>query len=150
MTLNDVLNAVAARVGTLNLSLAGVAVPVVVRKIPTHQAGVDPGTRITVCKSPVAEAIKRIGGIYDLTTWRVRVVVESPNRDDQVKNLDVYSGWRDQLMTAFAQKPTDLMGLDNLQDLRAAPAEFLEAEKIAEGWDHQAVDVLVGIVRART
>jgi hypothetical protein len=147
--IEPILQAVAIKVAALNPTIAAQPVPVVVRKLARRQEGVDPARQLTVCKSPVPEETRRFGGKYDLDTWRVRLSVEAPNNDDQVANLDDYSTLRQQLIDGFKKKPDDLMGLDNLRDVRAVPAEFLDYEKIEQNYDHFAVDVLVSVVRER-
>src|SRR5262245_59127691 len=116
--IDQINQGIAARVATLGLTFETAPVPIKIRKLPRHQEGVAPVTQITVCKSPSPETVRRWGGIYDLWTYRHRVVVEAPNRDDQQANLPTYSGWRDQIAKAFEQKPADLMGLDNLRDCK--------------------------------
>jgi hypothetical protein len=64
--------------------------------------------------------------------------------------LPEHTALRDALKDAFKVKPADLMGLDNLRDVRALPGRLFDRALSKAGYDFQSVEVTVDIVAART
>jgi hypothetical protein len=149
MDIDTVLDAVASRVESLNLSLGGNAIPVAKGKHPRQGEGEGANTQVMVCPARDPRAQRRFTSRHDLETYRVRVALWTPGNHDNTANLTELAAIEDQIQQALDHKPADLLGLDDLRDVRADTALFLDRPAFLDGWDALVTDVELDIVRER-
>lgn len=149
ITLDTVLDAVRTHVLTLGLPLTPVK-----HKAGKFEDGLDTKPLLGVHRSEgKPEQITRwasrgaTGGGYFSWTYRVTLSFIGANGNDQATTLANLTSWRDTLCEAFKSKPTNLMGLDGLRDVRCKPAEFLPDTWIDKYLDVSLVDVEVEVIK---
>jgi len=145
---NAVLDAIVTRAQGLGLLADGAPVPIVKRKQPKRRQD-DPPLLIVVCPSQRPDEIRRWTNIHDRFLYFSTVAVIGRNRDDQLTSLPEHTALRDALKDAFKVKPADLMGLDNLRDVRATGGRLFDRALAKAGYDFQSVEVTVDIVEDR-
>lgn len=145
----NVLDAVAARLAGLGLTLAGAVVPVSVAKQPHQQEGQTQATQLTVCAAPRARESRRWTYLHQREDFGVLVVLWTPGNRDRTANFADLSAIEAAVNDAFDSKPADLMGLDGLRDCKADTNVFLDRGAYLQGWDASVTLVTVSIVRVR-
>jgi hypothetical protein len=123
-------------------------VPIVKRKLPKRRQA-DPDLFIVVCPSLRPDEIRRWTNRHDRFLYFSTLAVIGRNKDDALTTLPEHTALRDALKDAFKAKPADLMGLDNLRDVRAAPGRLFDRALAKAGYDFQSVEVTVDIVQDR-
>jgi len=151
--IDQVVNAVTARVGGLTLSLGGNAVPVLKAKAPRQDNGSTYNTQITVCPSDRPKEVTRSDVDVDLHVYKVRVTIWSAGNLGQTAGAADYSAWQDSIEHEFLRQGCrdDLSGVlgTGVFDTFATQGVYVERGSFGKGWDVQALDVTVSIVRAR-
>ena len=150
-TIDDVQDAVAAAVQALGLAFGSppAAIPVVKGKQPRQQTGTSANVQITVSAAQRPREVKRFTSLHDLHTFRLQVVGWTPGNADNTSNSVANAAIEDALRQAFNKKPVDLLGIDDLRDVRAQTATYLDRSAFVKGWDVQGIDVEIDVVRAR-
>lgn len=145
-----VQNAVLARVAGLGLGLGGVAVPVLKGKAPKQENGESAATQITVHPADRPKEVTRSDNGLDLHAYKVRVTTWSYGNRDNAAGSSDYSAWQDAIEQEFVRAGCrDELGLSEVFDTFAVQGVYLDRGSLAKGWDVQAVDVTVSIVRVR-
>jgi len=147
--IDDVLEAVAARLQGAGLSLAGTPVEARKSKQPHQEEGESRDVQFTVCAKPQPKDVRRFTSLHDLHTYRLQVVLWSPGNRERLANLPDLAALEDAVQTLFDRRPDDLMGLDGVRDVKAATSVFLDLPAYLQGWDASATEVSVEIVRDR-
>jgi hypothetical protein len=146
---NQVLDAIVTRAAGLGLLADGNPVPIVKRKLPKRRQD-DPPVMIVVCPSAERrDEIRRYTNRHDRFLYFSTLAVIGRNKDDHLTALPEHTAIRDALKDAFKVKPADLMGLDDLRDVRSAGGRLFDRALSRAGYDFQTVEVTVDIVSDR-
>lgn len=154
--LNSLLDAVVKTIQALNCQLNGESVPVVKRKLPKKEQSVDPAVQITVCASEDVDEQK----YHDFTgamrvTYVFEITIISPNNDDQLTNLDIYTEWRESIRMRFKKPPfvvyygTDENGAllpVTVFQMRVLPGKFLDRKLISDNYDYQMLRLEIVVI----
>lgn len=154
--LNALMDAIVATIQELNCQLNGESVPVVKRKLPKKEQQVDPAVQITVCAAEDVEDQQ----YHDFTgamrvTYAFEITIISPNNDDQLTNLDLYTEWRESIRMRFKKPPfvvyygTDESGVAlpvTVFQMRVLPGKFLDRNLISENYDYQMLRLEIVVI----
>ena len=123
--IDDVLQAVEARLSALGLAWGGSPIPVSRGKVPRQGEGESAATQFMVSAATRPKDVRRFTNLHDLHTYEVRIAFWTPGNRDNETNLDALSAAEDAVARAFSRKPADLMGLDGLRDVSCRTAAFV-------------------------
>lgn len=139
--LNGILDGVVTMVAGLELPP-----PVVKRKAPKREAGVDAVEQITVSKSEEPEQYKAFafGGRMKVR-YPIEIALRAPNPDDYLTNLDTYTQWREQIRNLFKPPFASpvIPGVSQVWDLDVEPGVFLDQDEIENLYDYMTIKVWV-------
>jgi hypothetical protein len=145
-----VLDRVVIRLESLDLDLDGTLVPVAKGKQPRQGEGETSNTQILVCPAADPKRARRFTNIHELHTYRLMILLWTPGNFDNTALMTELAELEDTIAQAFDVKPADLMGLDDLRDVRSDTDGFIPRGPFVQGWDVLALAVEVDIVRERS
>ena len=138
---DSILNAFVSQIGTLSISLLGVMVPVAKRKLPKKDEQLNPPVQIVVCSDVLADQLGWMCFGTLKMRYRVQVVIISPNNNDNLTNLPVYTQWRQQIRNLFdgyIKGGVLLPGISPpVYDMDYRGGSFLPRDRLAQTYDYQ-------------
>ena len=144
----DVLEAVRAEVATLGLTLAGALLPVVTRKLPVKEEGIDPPSQIVVSLADALPQPTRFAQGVLLYTLPVEVTLVSPS-DGNLADVGDLSNLFGLVRDHFAQQGLVLTlsgSTSNFYDLRPAEGAFLDRARLSARYQYQSQRVTVRVL----
>lgn len=143
--IRPILLAIRAQVEAQGFTLAGYALPVLIRKAPVRRQTMDPARAITVSKSRTPEQVTRRRFALHQTAYAVEVTLVSPYTGPEGDTSEQET-IRDSIVDLFKGPP--LAGAPEVFDLDAQPADWLTPLGETTEWDWQTVQVIATVAHA--
>jgi hypothetical protein len=150
--LAQVLDRVVSELQALALVHDGDVLPVVKRKLPAVEEGIDPAKQITVYRMDHGGGWKwlafpssgRPKGTVRVK-YPVGVTLITPGKHDRLSGLDDNALVREQIARHFARS-SPFTGIAEVQDVEVEDDVFLDRGAMNKNWDYQTVGLMVATV----